>query len=48
VRWRGVDFGPLEYGFVMRLMIVSVTMIATGVQLALAGFLAGVMEMERP
>ena len=48
LQWRSVDFGPLEYGFVMRLMIVSVTMIATGVQLALAGFLAGVMEMERP
>jgi glycosyltransferase involved in cell wall biosynthesis len=44
--WRGRDFGPLNYTDVMRIMLVAVTFIASGVQICLAGFLASVMEIE--
>ncbi len=45
--WRSVDFGPLNYTYVMRLMICSMTLIASGVQISLSGFLASVMEIDR-
>jgi glycosyltransferase involved in cell wall biosynthesis len=45
--WRGRDFGPLNYTDVMRIMLVAVTFIASGVQISLAGFLASVMEIEK-
>jgi glycosyltransferase involved in cell wall biosynthesis len=44
--WRSADFGPLNYPDVMRILIPSVTVIASGVQLALAAFLASVMEID--
>lgn len=44
--WRSEDFGPLNYPNVMRILIPSVTVIASGVQLALAAFLASVMEID--
>ena len=44
--WRTANFGPLNYPDAMRILIPSVTVIASGVQLALAAFLASVMEID--
>ena len=44
--WRSEDFGALQYSSVMRILIPSVTLIASGIQMALAGFLASVMDIE--
>jgi hypothetical protein len=44
--WRSVNFGPLNYSYVMRLMISSMTLIGTGVQICLSGFLASVIDIE--
>lgn len=44
--WGSVKFGVLNYPLVMRIMIVSVTLIAAGIQIALSGFLASVMQIE--
>lgn len=44
--WAEVDFGPLHYPPVMRVMIASMTAIAAGIQLALTAFLASVMDMD--
>jgi hypothetical protein len=44
--WRSVNFGPLNYSYVMRLMIGSMTLIGSGVQICLSGFLASVIDME--
>jgi glycosyltransferase involved in cell wall biosynthesis len=44
--WRSVNFGPLNYSYVMRLMIGSLTLIASGVQICLSGFLASVIDIE--
>jgi len=44
--WRSVNFGPLSYSYVMRLMIGSMTLIGSGVQICLSGFLASVIDMD--
>lgn len=44
--WADVGFGPLAYGRVMRTLTVSLTGVASGLQLGLAAFLAGIMEIE--
>jgi hypothetical protein len=44
--WRFADFGPLNYPYVLRLMIGSMTLIASGVQVSLSGFLAAVIDIE--
>jgi glycosyltransferase involved in cell wall biosynthesis len=44
--WRSVNFGALNYSYVMRLMIGSMTLIGSGVQICLSGFLASVIDME--
>jgi hypothetical protein len=43
--WHSVDFGALHYPYVMRIMIAAATLIASGVQVGLAGFLAGIMDI---
>ncbi len=45
MRWGTVDFGPLEYGLVMRILIVSMTMLVIGVQLLFTGFLAALLDI---
>jgi hypothetical protein len=45
--WRSVKFGPLNYSYVMRLMIGSMTLIGSGVQICLSGFLASVIDIDR-
>jgi hypothetical protein len=41
-QWASVGFGPLQYANVMRVLIISLTAIAIGFQLALAGFLLAI------
>ena len=42
--WGQRDFGALEDGAAMRLVIVAATAIVAGVQLILAGFMAGLLD----
>ncbi len=44
-QWASVGFGPLQYANVMRILIISLTAIAIGFQLALAGFLSAIMAI---
>ena len=44
--WRSANFGPIDYSYVMRLMIASMTLIGSGVQISLSGFLASVIDIE--
>lgn len=44
--WRSVHFGALNYPYVMRLMIASMTLIGSGVQIGLSGFLATVIDID--
>lgn len=43
--WASVDFGPLAYPIVLRVLIISLTGIAIGVQLGFTVFLAGIMSI---
>jgi hypothetical protein len=43
--WASVNFGPLEYPIVMRVLIISLTSIAVGTQLGFAVFLSGIMNI---
>jgi glycosyltransferase involved in cell wall biosynthesis len=41
-QWASVGFGPLEYAAMLRILIISLTAIAIGFQLALLGFLLAI------
>jgi glycosyltransferase involved in cell wall biosynthesis len=43
--WASVDFGLLEYPIVLRVLIISLTGIAVGIQLGFAVFLSGIMNI---
>ena len=43
VQWAAAHFGPLEYGGMIRILVISLTAIAIGVQSALTAFLAEIM-----
>ena len=45
VQWVTVDFGPLEYGRVMRVLIVSMTVVVIAVQLTFTAFLAALLDI---
>jgi hypothetical protein len=45
--WAGTGFGALQYGSVMRVLVVSLTGVAVAIQLAAAGFLASVFALRR-
>lgn len=45
--WAGSSFGPLQEGPVLRLLSVSLTLVAVSVQLAGSGFLASVFKIRR-
>ena len=45
VQWASTGFGPLEYSVVLRILILSLTSLAIGVQLALTGFLSAIIEI---
>jgi hypothetical protein len=44
-QWAAVDFGPLTLPAVMRVLTLSLVLIATGVQLAFTFFLLGIIDM---
>lgn len=44
--WAKLGFGPLEDGLIMRLLAISLTVIAISVQLAGAGFIASVFRIR--
>jgi glycosyltransferase involved in cell wall biosynthesis len=46
VEWGGLDFGPVHYSSLLRRLILSLTALAAGTQLGLAGFLGSVMEIK--
>jgi hypothetical protein len=43
--WASTGFGPMEYVAFLRLLILSLTAMAVGVQLAFTAFLAGVIDV---
>lgn len=43
--WASTGFGPLEYASMLRLLILSLTAIAIGVQLVFAAFLSAIIEI---
>jgi hypothetical protein len=44
-QWAAVDFGPLTSPAVMRVLNLSLVLIATGVQLAFTFFLLGIIDL---
>jgi glycosyltransferase involved in cell wall biosynthesis len=44
--WAGADFGDLDYSWMMRLVIPSVTMIALGFQIMFAGFFSSILDIR--
>jgi len=45
LQWASTGFGPLDYPALLRLLILCLTALAIGVQLALTGFLAAIIEI---
>ena len=43
-QWAGGGFGPIADSRILRVLVLSFTALAAGLQIGLAGFLAGVME----
>jgi hypothetical protein len=43
--WASVDFGPLNYPAVTRVLVLSLVAIAGGIQLAFTSFLLGIMDI---
>ena len=44
-QWAAVDFGPLTSPAVMRVLTLSLVLVATGVQLAFTFFLLGIIDL---
>ena len=42
--WAGADFGPLEYGWILRVLIISSTLVALGLQIVFAAFLSAIFD----
>lgn len=45
LQWASVGFGPLEYAFLLRFLLLSVTVLAIGIQTALVAFLAALIDV---
>jgi hypothetical protein len=45
LQWAASGFGPLEYSSFLRTLILSLTAIAIGVQLALTAFLSAIIDI---
>lgn len=45
--WAGQNFGDIAYPLVLRVLVISLTAVATGVQLAASGFLASALAIRR-
>lgn len=46
-QWSAVDFGPLRYAGMIRIVTLSMTMIVVAIQFGLSAFLASVIDMKR-
>jgi len=44
-KWAAVDFGPLESPAVTRVLVLSLTAIASGIQVAFTSFLLGILDI---
>jgi len=44
--WFATNFGPLEYGSLVRVLLVSGAAITAGIQLAITGLLGEVLEIK--
>lgn len=44
-QWASTGFGGLEYSAMLRLLVLSLTAIAIGIQIALTGFLSAIIEV---
>jgi glycosyltransferase involved in cell wall biosynthesis len=47
LRWAATGFGGLEYSTLLRVLVMSLTAIAIGIQLALTGFLSAIIEIPK-
>lgn len=45
INWAATGFGPLTYTGTMRVMIISMTAVVAGIQLAMTGFLSSMMNI---
>jgi Glycosyl transferase family 2 len=45
LKWASTGFGGLEYSALLRILVLSLTAIAGGIQLALTGFLSAIIEI---
>ncbi len=45
LQWVSTGFGPLEYAALLRTLILSLTAVAGGLQMALTGFLSAIIEI---
>lgn len=45
INWASTGFGPLSYSGTMRVMIISMTAVVAGIQLAMTGFLSSMMNI---
>jgi len=44
--WGTVDFGPLIFGHMMRVLVPSVTLVAVGFQIVIASFFKGILNLK--
>lgn len=44
--WSALSFGALDYSRMMRLVVPAVTLLAVGVQVAMAAFLSSILDLE--
>lgn len=47
LRWAATGFGGLEYSALLRVLVMSLTAITIGIQLALTGFLSAIVEIPK-
>jgi hypothetical protein len=47
MHWASLGFGPIPYNLVMRVLVISLTAVASAIQLAAAGFLASMFTLRR-
>jgi hypothetical protein len=45
-RWVAVDFGPLHYSELIRVLTVSATAVAMGLQIAFTAFLMAMFDID--
>jgi glycosyltransferase involved in cell wall biosynthesis len=45
LKWASIDFGPLQYASLIRILMLSLTAVAAAMQLSFTAFLAGITEI---